>query len=343
MPILSNLLLKIRNNILFIISNDTEIEIISKIELILNIDKSNESITVSGKKFFDIFKMLPEDSEIEIAIKNEQMFIRTPNICFTLSTISSINFPCFEKQEIQLEIEIYQKTLKKLIEYTYFSMASQDIRHYLNGMLFVVESKKIYTVATDGHRLAVCSFPLLNEKNSKCTIIIPRKSVIELMKLINENKELIKLKISNQYICIHTNDFIFTSKLIDVSFPNYKNVLLTKLDKEAIIDLNKIKNSCLRSSILLDTKFKCVSLEFYKNTLEIRTKNFKNEQYIEKIIILYKQENITINVNPDYILDILNALKINQVHLFLKDSNSCIKIKHKNEYQITYVIMPMIL
>ncbi len=176
--------------------------------------------TVPARKFFDICRGLPEGAEIAVQLEGERMLVRSGRSRFSLSTLPAADFPNLDDWQSEVEFTLPQATMKRLIEATQFSMAHQDVRYYLNGMLFETEGEELRTVATDGHRLAVCSMPIGQSLPSH-SVIVPRKGVIELMRMLDGGDNPLRVQIGSNNIRAHVGDFIFTSKLVDGRFPDY--------------------------------------------------------------------------------------------------------------------------
>lgn len=338
LPILQNFLLEIKQETLYITGTDLEVEMIAKINL--NKIYQNNSITVSGRKIFNIFRGLSNESNIKIYIKNENLIIQSNKTRFSLSTLPSKNFPNTKKLIQEKKIKIPQNKLKYLIEKTQFSMANQDVRYYLNGILLETEKKMIKTVATNGHRLAI-SYLHINQDLPTHSIIIPRKGVIEIYKLLEMNDELLKLQIGNKNIKIYVKNFIFTSKLLDGKFPEYRNAIPKNANKILKINRDQLKESLLRASILSNEKFKGFKLCLSKNKLTIIASNPEQEELKELIDVKYDNQNIEIGLNINYTLDVLNVLKCKIIKISIKDENSSVKIEDINNKKNSYIIMPM--
>ncbi|WP_348666343.1 DNA polymerase III subunit beta [Arsenophonus symbiont of Ornithomya chloropus] len=338
LPILNHILLKVNETFLSLTTTDLEIEMISKIKLIH--ESENGVITVPAKKFFDICRGLPNHSIIQVISKNNRLLLLSGYSRFSLITLPAIDFPNLSNWKSEVEFKVPKSTLKRLIETTKFSMANQDVRYYLNGMLFKTEGKKLYAVATDGHRLALCSLNI-NQILPKYSVIIPRKGIIEFIRLLDNSEELITLQIGNNNIRAHIDNIIFTSKLIDGCFPDYQRVIPNNPDKILLGDCNKLKEAFSRAAILSNEKFRSVNLSITNNQIKITAKNTEKEESEEIVDVNYKNTTINIAFNVNYILDVLNALKCKQVNILLTDANSSIQIKNSENNDVTYVIMPM--
>lgn len=338
LPILGNLLICIHEGYLELISTNLEIEIIVKIILVK--EYSSGSITVPAKKFFNICRSLPEETDILINFINNKILINAKNSKFFLSTLPVKNFPKIKELSIGIKFFISQKIIKFLIEKTYFAVANQDVRYYLNGMLFSIKKTKIVTVATDGYRLAICTVSNDN-KLPMCSIIIPRKSVIELIRLLKHDTQILKIKIDSNNIAISNNEFVFKSKLIDGIFPDYKSVFPDNPDKIFTVDYNLLKKALSRAAIISNERIHGIRFFISNNKLKITSSNTENETYEENIHIIYDGSEIELCFNVNYILDVLNVLKCENVMWSIKNSTSSVQIEDESNNLIKYIIMPM--
>lgn len=342
LPILSNIVLKIKNNILILLSSNLEIEMSANIK----IKKQHiiGSTTVSGNKLFKICKNLPKKSEINFELIKNKLLIYSNKSKFSLLSIPYDQFPKIHNWKSNNIIYIKKNILNKLIKKTQFSMAKQDIRYYLNGMFFKISNKKISSVTTDGHRLAICKTKTLNNIEKIQSIIIPSKSVIELKKLINykKNEEILKIEFNNNNFKININNFIFTSRLIKNNFPDYKKIIPKNPTYIIKIKRKIFQESLNRVSILSNEKSKGVRLIIEKKTLTIQTNNQLRESAEEKIIINKQNNKIEICFNIIYLIEIINILNCEIIEMLIQDNQSAVQIQQMNKKKTTlYIIMPM--
>lgn len=339
LPILGNLLLQVSDNILSMTGTDLEIEMIVRLPLI----ESNESgtTTVPARKFLDICRSLPNDAQISISLDDNRLAIQSGRSKFSLSTLPASDFPNLENWQCDADFSIPQKTLKQLIDSVQFSMANQDVRYYLNGMLFETENNLLKTVATDGHRLAVCALPVGQNIPTACSVIMPRKGVLELAKLTSDSDELINIQIGSNNLRVNLADLTFTSKLIDGRFPDYRKVLPRNPDKTLEASCENLKNALSRAAILSNEKFKGIRLYVQDNQVKITANNPEQEEAEEIIDVKYNAEPLEIGFNVTYLLDVLNTLKCDTVQMLLSDSTSSIQVEDVNDQSATYVVMPM--
>lgn len=339
LPILSNVLVKVSDNSLWLTGTDLEVELISNVTL--TGESEDGEITVPAKKLFDIIRSLSDESEVKFQVEGSKAIVRSGRSRYTLSTLSASDYPNLEDWEGEVEFEVSQANLKHLIDSVHFSMAQQDVRYYLNGMSLETEEHIIRTVATDGHRLALCRMAYDAASLPARQVIVPRKGVLEISRLIEADDKLLKVQIGSNHIRIFSNDFIFTSKLVDGRFPDYRRVLPKDGDK--IIESSKdvLKNAFSRASILSNEKFKGVRLNLSDNELKITANNPEQEEAVEIVDIDYHSGDLEIGFNVAYLIDVFNALSSESVKVSLSDANSSALIEDSTDDSALYVIMPM--
>ncbi|MBS0967872.1 MULTISPECIES: DNA polymerase III subunit beta [Yersiniaceae] len=338
LPILGNLLLQVTDGVLLLTGTDLEMEMVARVAL----SGAHEpgATTVPARKFFDICRGLPEGAEINVMLDGERMLVRSGRSRFSLSTLPATDFPNLDDWQSEVEFTLPQATLKRLIEATQFSMAHQDVRYYLNGMLFETEDEELRTVATDGHRLAVCAMPVGQSLPSH-SVIVPRKGVMELVRLLDGGDTPLQLQIGSNNIRAHVGDFIFTSKLVDGRFPDYRRVLPKNPDKTLQAGCDLLKQAFARAAILSNEKFRGVRLYVSHNQLKITANNPEQEEAEEILDVIYDGTEMEIGFNVSYVLDVLNALKCENVRLLLTDSVSSVQIEDDASQAAAYVVMPM--
>lgn len=341
LPILSNVLLNVKDNKLSITGTDLEIELIGESILDSKIPEPNR-LTLPGRKLYDICKALPDNAPIELYQEKERIKLQSGRSRFTLSTLPASDFPNVEEQESHLSFDIPQHELLYLLQRTYFSMAHQDVRYYLNGMLFEFSAGTLRTVATDGHRLALNTIDAPIKQSHRLQILVPRKGVLELMRLLTDSNENVRITIGNNHIRVAHNAFTFTSKLIEGRFPDYNRVIPNNGDKEILIDRDLLQQALGRAAILCNEKFHGIRLEFRKNLLRILANNPEQEVAEDELSIQYSSNELDIGFNVNYLLDILNCLKPGNIKLTFTDSNNSTLIEEsEKQRESLFVIMPM--
>ncbi|UTW44635.1 DNA polymerase III subunit beta [bacterium SCSIO 12696] len=338
LPILSNVLMVLDDKKLSLTGTDLEVEIVGHIEL----EQSAEGgeITVPARKLMDIVRSLPEGAEIKLSEKDGRAILQSGRSRFTLSTLPPSDFPSVDEGQGRLELNVSQTELKYLIDSTAFAMAQQDVRYYLNGMLWEADGKTLRAVATDGHRLAMSTRPLQSSADEKISAIVPRKGVMELSRLLGEGDD-VSVVIGSNHVRISGDDFRFTSKLVDGSYPDYERVLPRGGTKEVIGDRAGLKQAFSRAAILSNEKYRGVRLMLSNDLLKIVANNPEQEEAEEEIAVNYEGDELEIGFNVSYLLDVLNVLPGNNTRFTLSDSNSSALVNDPENEDSVYVVMPM--
>ena len=339
LPILGNVLFDVSEQSLTLTATDLELEMVSFAE-IENLAE-NGKITIPARKLLDICKGLPEGAMITFETDGEAIKITSNRSKYSLSTLPAHDFPNIEEWKGDVEFKLKKSDLLRLIESTHFSMANQDVRYYLNGMSIETEGQEIRSVATDGHRLAICkiSNEQLNLPNRQ--VIVPRKAILEIIRLLAPVDDDVQVYLGSNHIRIIDNEFSFTSKLVDGRFPDYRRVLPRNGDKVLLTSKDDLRQLLSRASILSNEKFKGVRLNFSKNDLKITANNPEQEQAEEILEIDFPYEEVEIGFNVNYVLDVLNAIKDVNVKFTLSDANSSVVIEGEESSEALYVVMPM--
>lgn len=337
LPILSNVLLSLEGKKLSLTGTDLEVELVGRVEL----DSAgvDGEITVPARKLVDICKSLPDGSTIELNVESGKAMVKAGRSRFTLSALAATEFPSVEEGVGELALDLPQTTVKRLIERTAFAMAQQDVRYYLNGMLLELKSGRLRMVATDGHRLALCTAPEPVSAGD-ASVIIPRKGVLELSRLL-EGEESISLVIGSNHVRASNPQFTFTSKLVDGKFPEYERVLPKSPDKTVIGDRLELKQAFARTAILSNEKYRGVRLKLSNDTLDIMANNPEQEQAEEVVAVDYKGDKLEVGFNVSYLLDVLSVLDGKQVRMSLADSSSSALLEEAEAGDSLYVVMPM--
>ncbi len=338
LPVLSNLLLQADTGRISLTATDLEVELVAKFDL--DVADGGE-ITIPARKFLDICRTLPDDSELNIGFQKERVTVKSAKSRFTLSTLPASEFPLIEDIHVQKEFSVPQRELKKLIDRTQFAMAQQDVRYYLNGLLLEIKQGQLRTVATDGHRLAICEVNADISGDDSHQVIVPRKGIQELARLLDDSDEMALVQLGTNHIRIQLPGLRFTSKLIDGKFPDYNKVLPKATDKFVKAQLDKLKQAFIRTSILSNEKYRGVRLSMDENKLSLQAHNPEQEEAEEELDIEYKGGPIEIGFNVNYILDALNAIPEENVTISLSDANSSCLIEPAEAKDCRYVVMPM--
>ena len=337
MPILSNVLLVARDGVLSVTATDLEVELVAQTEL--EVETGGE-ITVSGRKLLDICRALPEGAEIEIIASAEKLNVRSGRSRFTLATLPATEFPTVEDIKAGQTIQLSQEVLMRLIEKTHFSMAQQDVRYYLNGMLLETGGKHVRAVATDGHRLALCQAELDGVSLEEQQVIVPRKGVLELQRLMSGNGTL-NVELGANHVRIQLKGIRFTSKLIDGRFPEYDRVIPKDSSNELSADRDVLRGALQRTAILSNEKYRGIRLIIRDSGVVLQAHNPEQEEAEEELDVTYSGDDIEIGFNVNYLLDALGAVDSENVTLSVQDSNSSCLIRDPASDDCKFVVMPM--
>ncbi|ACJ26864.1 DNA polymerase III, beta subunit [Shewanella piezotolerans WP3] len=338
LPILANLLVEVSAHSLKLTGTDLEVELVG--EVLLEGEVFEGRTTVPAKKFLDIVKSLPDQVELKIEQQENRLLLRSGRSRFTLATLPAEEYPNVEAFEAELEFTLKQGTMKSLIDATQFSMANQDVRYYLNGLLLETEGNVLRAIATDGHRLAL-SHRMIEASLPEKQVIVPRKGVLELMRSFEGDELDVTIAIGDNAIRATTATAVFTSKLVDGRFPDYRRVLPKGGDKIVIASRQQLKQALLRASILSNEKFRGVRVQLENNLIKITANNPEQEEAEEILDVEYENTPLEIGFNVSYLLDVLNNLPSDDVRITLIDGNSSALIDNHVEQDSMYVVMPM--
>lgn len=339
MPVLANLLVSVDEHGLSVTGSDTEVEMVARAAV--DADAQQGETTIPARKLFDIARALPDGSLLKFTLNGERIGITAGRSRFTLSTLPAREFPSTENLEVVEQVTLPEATLRELIERTSFAMAQQDVRFYLNGLLFDLRENMLRCVATDGHRLALCEAELETGVNSRRQLILPRKGVMELQRLLEGGDRSIELEVGRNHLRVRREDVTFTSKLIDGRFPDYDAVIPIGADKEARIEREVLKAALQRAAILSNEKYRGVKVEFSPGQLRIVAHNPEQEEAVEEIEAQTSVDDLSIGFNVTYLLEALNALRDDEVSISLRDANSSALVREGSNNRSRHVVMPL--
>ena len=338
MPALSNVLLRATENSLTLTATDLEIELVSHIAMI--IDQPGD-ITVPARKLLDICKSLPNESMINFSVKDNKALVQSGRSRFSLATLAANDFPALDAINSVNEFEIAQKTLRDIIDKTAFAMAQQDVRYYLNGLMLEVSANNLRAVATDGHRLAYCEKETTADIADIKQVILPRKGVLELVRLLSDTEDKVKVILGSNHLQVKFDDLRLTSKLIDGRFPDYNRVMPTDGNNVITADREQLRQALIRASILSNEKYRGIRLILENNLVKLQAHNPDQEEADIELEVVYKGDEIEIGFNVNYMLDVLNVTNSEMVQAALRDSNSSFLLTYPDQQDCKYVIMPM--
>jgi DNA polymerase III subunit beta len=337
MPILGNVLIIGSNDALKLSATDMEVELVAKTAV--QLDAPGE-VTLPGRKLVDIVRALPEAASITVVTEGDRASIKSGKSRFTLVTLPAADFPTVEDIREQQRIKLPEQDLHKLISRTQFSMAQQDVRYYLNGLLFEIDTTAARAVATDGHRLAMSQIPMSNPDVTPTQVIVPRKAIIELQRLCTGNGT-VEISLGSNHIRIQFGDIRFTSKLIDGRFPDYSRVVPNSPAHALLLNRDVLNAALHRIAILSNEKFRGIRLMLKPGMLVLQAHNPEQEEAEEELELAYQGEDLEIGFNVSYLMDALAAIEGDEAELGLTDSNSGCLLRNPKTPDTNYVVMPM--
>jgi DNA polymerase-3 subunit beta len=338
LPVLANFLISAQGKRVSITGTDMEVELIASVKT----DVSGEGeTTVPARKLVDIVRMLPDGADISVTLEGDKLTVASGRSRFTLSTLPATEFPATDQVETLETFNIQELNLKRLLDKTSFAMANQDVRYYLNGLLFEFREGGLKTVATDGHRLAVCDFEgdlgVVNNRQ----LIVPRKGVLELSRMLSDSDSQVELALGKNHIRLVKGSTIFTSKLIDGRFPDYEAVIPVGTDRHINVGRNSFTHALQRAAILSNEKYRGVRLEAAGNVIKIIAHNPQHEEAVEELEAEMNFDQLAIGFNVTYLLEALTALDSEAVVLEMKDANSSCLISMPDNATERHVVMPL--
>ncbi|MGY0612508.1 DNA polymerase III subunit beta [Luteimonas sp. A501] len=338
LPVLANLLALVQDGQLSLTGTDLEVEMIARCAVD---DSQDGEVTIPARKLFDIVRALPDGSKVTVSQTGDKITVQAGRSRFTLASLPANDFPSIDEVEATERVEVPEAALKELIERTAFAMAQQDVRYYLNGLLFDLGDTHLRCVATDGHRLALCETALDGSARAKRQIIVPRKGVTELQRLLEGGDRVLELEMGRNHIRVKRDDVTFTSKLIDGRFPDYEAVIPIGADREVKVDREVLRAALQRAAILSNEKYRGVRIEVSPGQLKINAHNPEQEEAQEEIEADTSVDGLAVGFNVNYLLDALSALRDDTVILALRDANSSALVREAANAHSRHVVMPL--
>lgn len=339
LPILANVLMRKTGDAVEFTTSDLEIQVRTTAEL--GGDAGQLSTTVGARKLIDILRSLPADQVVTLTAAQNKLTLQGGKSRFTLQTLPADDFPLVnEAADFGPAFSVPQKALKGLINQVHFAMAVHDIRYYLNGILFVAEGKTLTLVATDGHRLALAQATLETDI-PKQEVILPRKTVLELQRLLKDEDTPIEMRFAGNQAKFSFSGMEFVTKLVEGKFPDYNRVIPKNHKNAVTLGRAPLLASLQRAAILTSEKFKGVRLNIEPGVLRIASSNAEQEEAKEELEIDYDGDTIEIGFNVTYLMDALANMGQEMVKVELQDTNSSALITVPEQAGFKYVVMPM--
>ena len=338
LPVLANLLAKVEDDKLSLTGTDLEVEMVARTAVD---DAQPGETTIPARKLFEIVRALPDGSKVTVSQSGDKITVQAGRSRFTLSSLPANDFPALDDVDATERVTVAEASLKELIERTAFAMAQQDVRYYLNGLLFDLRDNVLRCVATDGHRLALCEAELQAPVQTKRQLIVPRKGVLELQRLLEGGDRELELELGRSQIRVKRDDVTFTSKLIDGRFPDYEAVIPIGADREVKIEREALRASLQRAAILSNEKYRGVRIEVSPGQIKINAHNPEQEEAQEEVEADTRVDSLVIGFNVNYLLDALSALREDSIIMQLRDSNSSALVREASSAKCRHVVMPL--
>ena len=339
LPILANLYFNLADGKLNMVGTDLEVEIS---EVIDNVEGENGSFTVSSRKILDIARMLPENASISMKRDADNMIVSSGRSRYTLKTLEASEFPRIEADNWEERFKIKQLSLKTLLDKTAFAMAVQDVRYYLNGVLFEIDSGSLRAIATDGHRLAQTNVEIGVDSGETRQLIVPRKAIMEINRFLDgDDDSEITMEMSKNHLKLSKGETVLITKLIDGKFPEFKGVLETELNILISLDRSEFVDTMNRASVLTTDRFKGVKLALEPGIMRITANNPEQEEAVEELEVDYAGEAIETGYNISYLIDAARVVSTDIIELHLQGNDGICIIKQPEDQNSTWLIMPM--
>ncbi len=339
LPILSNVLLEVGSGRVAFIATDLELQISTWAEEPV---ENEAAFTVSARKLLDISRSLQDVETISLEMNNDQLKVQSGRSKFNLQTLPARDFPKMQIPEGEgLAFSLPQGLVKKLLSRVQYAMALQDIRYYLNGMLFSLQGKRLTVAATDGHRLAVDGIEMQAAIEQGVDVILPRKTVQELGKLLGDDEEPLQIQVNQNQVVFRRPGFELRSKVVDGKFPDWQRVIPVGHDKSFAIQRQRLFQSLNRAAILTNDKYRGVRIALTTGSLRIACSNNEQEEAQEELDIDYNGEALDIGFNIQYLQDVLSNIEVEAVLCSFGDATSSLLITVPGEDNFRYVVMPM--
>jgi DNA polymerase-3 subunit beta len=339
LPILSNVLIERNGDALAFLATDIEIQIAARSGVAA--PSEARSVTVGARKLLDILRALPDGTDVTLDQQDKRLLVKAGKSRFTLQTLAAEDFPRLARPGGEsANFDIEQKALRRVLSLVQYAMAQQDIRYYLNGLLMVVEDGTLKLVATDGHRLAYAGLKI-GANVPRQEVIVPRKTVLELSKLLADSDQPVKVELSATQAAFSFGTIELVSKLIDGKFPDYTRVIPTTHKNKLQTEREPLRQALQRAAILSNEKFRGVRWVVSEGALKIVSSNAEQEEAQEELDVRYKGDALDIGFNVNYLLDVLNNVAGDSIECAFGDSASSALITYGNEQDFKYVVMPM--
>lgn len=339
LPILSNLYFNVADGKLTLVGTDLEMEISVTVDEVTGDDGK---FTVSSRKVLDITRMLPESATISMKYEKDKVVITSGHSRFTLKTLQADEFPRIEEAAWEERFKINQLPLKTLLTKTSFAMAVQDVRYYLNGILFELTKNCLRAIATDGHRLAQTEVDIELDTKESRQVIVPRKAIVEINRFLEgADEEAVTVELSKNHLKITKGETTLITKLIDGKFPEFKDVLETELNINISVKRAEFIEAMTRASVLTTERSQGIKITLEPGIMRFTANNPEQEEAIEQMEIDYTGEKIETGYNGSYLVEPARVINTENIELHIQGPNGMCIIKQPEDSRSTWLVMPM--
>lgn len=338
LPILANVLLTVKEDQLELQATDLEMQVACHTQ-VQNIQPG--SVSAPARKLHDICRGLPLEADVHLQLDNDKLRLHSGRSRFMLATLPAEEFPRLDGEAQSHSLTLSAHTLRELIVRTQFAMAQQDVRYYLNGLLIEIGQGELKAVATDGHRLAVATEAFQGNDEVQGQYILPRKTVLELARLLDKEEADVQLELSPTQLTVTTDATTLVSKLVDGKYPEYQRVIPENGDRQVRADRESVRTALARAAILSNEKFRGVRLGFTADTMRIETQNPEQEEALEELEVEFSGDDLEIGFNVNYLLEALSAIDGDQFVIDMRGPDSSGLLYDPERPQYKYVVMPM--
>ena len=339
LPVLANLYIEAGESGLSLTGTDLEVELVASVG---GVQVEQPGIaTIPARKLADIWRSLPEDAEVSVQVDGDRATVRSGRSRFLLATLPAADFPKIESGPGEVTFELSQRDTRRLVDQVSFAMAQQDVRYFLNGMLLEVGSDYVRAVATDGHRMAMCTINGGVPGVEKTQIIVPRKGVLELNRLLEDSENSVQITVGANHMRASQGEYSLTTKLVDGKFPDYEKVVPSDASRSMLGDRETLRQAFMRAAILSNEKYRGVRMTLDGELLTIQANNPEQEEAEEVVAVEFDGDPLEIGFNVSYLQDVLSVLDTDGVRLSVSDANSSAVLEGVGADDSLYVIMPM--
>ncbi|MEZ5594901.1 MAG: DNA polymerase III subunit beta [Pseudomonadales bacterium] len=339
LPVLGNVLVVARNGVVDLVGTDLEVELHVRLSALEVLEEG--AITVPARKIADIFRAFTDGARVQLSVEGDRTIVRSGRSRFVLSSMPAADFPRMSEGVAESVFDLPQAQLKTLIDKVSFSMAQQDVRFFLNGMLLETGRDYVRSVATDGHRLAVCTLRGLEVGSDRKQAIVPRKGVLELAKIIDGSDDTCQIGLGKSHLAATVGGYTLTTKLVDGQFPDYENVIPKMLNRSFVGDRDTLRTAFSRVAILSNEKYRGVRLKIEAEQLTVQASNPEQEEAEEILPVDYSGDTLEMGFNVSYLQDVLGVLSDLNVKFSFSDTNGSALIEGTENDDALYVVMPM--